>query len=223
VDCAALRRRREYARLVPALTARTREERVRWYRAGRGFKGAPQLRLLTLTVRTEETLDATRASIARAWPVWRRWLWDRIGYAPPFAATWEVTDGPSGAHPHLHVCIVLPFVSVQAMAAAWTSATGGAAAAQGLDLRTVKSREAARYVAAYVSASTLDEDLSTETAAAWVRSTYSRRLVSTSREFWLPAPERVRCDCGSCEPLSVQLSRVAEDHEPRGPPRMEAR
>lgn len=218
-ECAELRRKREYARLVPALTRRTQEERTRWYRAGRGFRGAPQLRLLTLTARTGADVVETRAAIAKAWPLWRRWLWDRIGYAPPFAATWEVTDGPSGAHPHLHVCIVLPFVSVTAMASAWVHATRGAAEVQGLDLQTVKAKEAARYVAAYVTASTLDEELSTETAAAWVRATYARRLVTTSWAFWIVTPARVRCDCGSCDPLSVQLQpKYDGSNTPRGPP-----
>ncbi len=183
----------------------------------------PQLRLLTLTVRTGADCAETRAEIAEAWPRWRRWLWDRIGYAPPFAATWEVTDGEgAGAHPHLHVCIVLPFVSVTAMAAAWVHATRGSAEVQGLDLRTVKAREAARYVAAYVTASTMDDELSTETAAAWVRATYARRLVTTSRAFWIPAPVRPRCNCGCTKPLQVQLVRVDEravpPRLPRGPP-----
>jgi hypothetical protein len=218
-ECADWRRRREYARLVPALSERLRGERVAWYRAGKGFRGAPQLRLLTLTARTGDSLDETRASIARAWPLWRRWLWDQIGYAPPYAATWEVTEGRAGPHPHLHVCIILPWVSLPAMAAAWTVATGGAAEAQGLDLRSVRPREAARYVAAYVTASTLDDELSPETASAWVRASYARRLVHTSRGFWLVAPERQRCNCGSCAPLSVALERIdVASSSPRGPP-----
>lgn len=217
--CAEHRRRREYRRLVPALTQRAAEERRAWYRAGRGWKGAPQLRLLTLTATTQATVEETRAVIAKAWPRWRRWLWDEIGYAPPFAATWEITDGPAGAHPHLHVCIVLPFISLPAAAAAWSRATGGRAEAQGLDLRTVNSRKAARYVAAYVTASTLDESLSVETAAAWVRATYAKRLVTASRGFWLAPERRERCDCGSCDPLAVAIERAPEGAgTPRGPP-----
>lgn len=216
-SCADARRRREYARLLPALDARTKEARADWFRGGRR-KGAPQLRLLTLTVRTQDTLHATRLAIAQAWPRFRRWLWDELGAAPAYAATWEVTDGPSGAHPHLHVCVVLPFVPIRPMAAAWAHATRGAAEAQGLDLRTVGTREAARYVAAYVTASGLDTDLSSETAAEWVRATHGRRLVTTSRAFWLPREPGPRCSCGSCEAPRVQVADARALAEARGPP-----
>lgn len=202
--CIDRRRKREFARLVPALTARTREQRVAWYRAGRPWRQAPQLRLLTLTAKHGETLEETREIIAKAWPLWRRWVYDQCGYAPAYCATWENTDS-TGGHPHLHVCIILPWISVQAMASAWVSACGGHAEGQGLDLRTVGAREAARYVAAYVTATALDSETDPETAAAWVRTTYARRLVLTSRRFWVPPKCRPRCDCGCTEAPVVRI------------------
>lgn len=207
--CIERRRQREYARLIPALTARTREERVRWYKQGRPWRHAPQLRLLTLTARHGETLEETREVIAKSWPKFRRWLHEACGYAPSYAATWETTDS-TGGHPHLHVCIVLPFLDVRSMAAAWVQASRGHAEAQGLDLRTVGAKEAARYVAAYVTATALDSDTAPETAAAWVRTTYARRLVMTSRAFWLPEKTRARCDCGCTEAPDVRIVEAPE-------------
>lgn len=208
-ECARIRSRREFKRLAPALGARARQERVAWLKAGRPWRRAPQLRLLTLTIRHLGTLEETRERIAKAWPKWRRWLRKEIGYAPSYCASWEVTDS-DGGHPHLHVCIVLPFLDIARASAAWVTATRGAAEGQGLDLRTVGTTTAARYVSAYVTASALDPATAPEVAAAWVRTTYGRRLVSTSRGFWLPDARGQRCDCGSCEPPSAAI-RPADD------------
>lgn len=203
-ECIERRRKKTYARMVPALSARLREERVAWVRAGRPWRQAPQLRLLTLTAKHGATLEETRERVSKAWPKWRRWLYDEIGYAPSYAGIWQTTDS-TGGHPHMHVCIVLPFIPVQAMAAAWVQACDGNAEKQGLDLRTREVKDAARYIAKYVTATAIDEGTKVETAAAWVRTTYARRLVLTSRAFWIPPKCRARCDCGCTEAPSVRI------------------
>lgn len=274
--CVSERAQREYKRLVPALDARVRSERAAWIARGEPAHLAPQLRIMTLTVRHESTLEETREEISRAWPRFRRWLghelgerfgeigtpkgggwgrvldhtglcevrrnyWGRVLRHEPtgrkreplrgrnkphrraqFCGIWEVADkSHDSGHPHLHVCVVLPWIDVRAMAAAWVRATDGKAEAQGLDLRTVPTKHAARYVAAYVTASTLDDDISPEVSAAWVRTTYARRLVQTSRGWWLPDVDRERCDCGSHEPLVphvVRIQTVEERRAARAPP-----
>lgn len=270
-DCVSARARREYKRLLPAIDARAREERAVWIGRGLPTHRAPQLRLMTLTVRHRGTLEETREAITRAWPRFRRWLglklgeefgeigtpkggrgwtrvldaagtasvrrnyWGRVlrgedpgrkreplrGRNKPhrraqFCGIWEVADkSHDSGHPHLHVCIVLPWIDVRELAQAWVDATDGAAEMQGLDLRTVDARNATRYVAAYVTASTFDEDLSPEVAAAWVRTTYARRLVQTSRGWWLKDPHRQTCDCGSCAPLIPRVRSTRPELEER--------
>lgn len=221
--CALARSRREFSRLQRALDARVREQRVAWFRAGRERKRAPQLRLLTLTVRDGVDLEEARDVIAAGWKNLRRWLHEECGYAPAFSATWEVTGGTSRkGHPHLHICAVLPFIDVQRMADCWVRVTRGRAEGQGLDLTTVTPTGGAKYVSAYVTASALDEDLPAETAAAWTRASYGRRLVHASVRFWLPLEKRPCCDCGEHASQSVAV-RQTNKHEPnkrssRAPP-----
>ena len=227
-SCVADRAQREHARLVPALLEHTKLERARWFARGGERSRAPQLRLMTLTVREQgTTLEAARELIAKSWPKLRRWLRSELGYAPPFCGTWELGYDPitgSGVgHPHLHVCIIMPWVDVRELASAWVRATRDGAGAQGLDLKTVSTNAAARYVSAYITGATLDDRIPAEVAAAWVRTTYGRRLVMTSRHFWMPEAERVRCECGCMTAPNVQVRPLdppsAAMGPIRGPPR----
>lgn len=85
------------------------EELLRLNEAHRKAGGAVYLLTLTVPHDDGDALKALRSSVSKAWTAcingapWRRWA-ERIGLVGMVRAL-EVTHGPAGFHPHLHVAL----------------------------------------------------------------------------------------------------------------------
>lgn len=223
-------------------------QRRAWLAHGSPRGLEPSIVLLTFTVQHTGNLEKDIETQRAAWPKWRAWLrtyvraaWARAlgcrrGEVPvevartPFALAWEATNGDDQlGHGHAHAAIVLPFVGIQHASAMWEKHCERPAHIKlsrdkrtGRVLRARTGKDAARYLAKYVSKGVFSADLSTENAAAWVRATYSRRTLQASLGLLALGRERPTCgggvdDAGCGAPIDV----VAWQRAPlvtRGPP-----
>jgi hypothetical protein len=226
--------------------------RREWREHGAPQKLEPAILLLTLTARDSGDLAADLAKMRESWPKLRAWLHARIRASwarrlgcsrdevparlarTPFALVWEATDGEAGqGHAHAHAAMVLPYVHVRALSAAWSGhlasvghAGGGHVQLSrdkrtGRVLRATSGAGAARYLSKYVSKGVFSEDLSAENAAAWVRATYARRVLQASRGLLALGTERPTCGMGNPElGCGAPIDAVGYERPsyPRGPP-----
>jgi hypothetical protein len=211
--CAAAYYRRTRRRLVRATGRAAGQQYERWrqhgcrrVRPGVDGTGKPALRMLTLTVRHDGDPAVDRDRIALGWVRLRAWVHARLGYSPPFALAWQMTKGEDGGagHVHAHVVTWWPWLDWAALSKEWTRATDGhgqnidtgarSERAQRARKHSRPAEQAAYYVSMYASKdelAALFEDV--DTLAAWYRATRGRRLVSTSRGWWVDEPARTPC------------------------------
>lgn len=189
-SCGRRRWRRESKRVRESLTVHVAAARADWRQRRRGR--VPDVYLLTLTARHTGDLLADRARMARAWDALRD-----VGRAwwSAYVATWEATPGVDGeGHCHLHVAAVSAWVPYDELRAAWSRALGEPARVHVSPPRGRRaSRNAASYVAKYVSKGVQLSEWTPEKAAELLASARGRRAVMTSRRFWQLRPARCRC------------------------------
>lgn len=201
-------------RLSKALGARVRASARSDGRPG--FQRRPVL--VTLTTRHTGDLTSDRERVGESWRKLRQWLhgrarvqaWSKarrqfedteetIGQFD-YALVWEVTPGRDGlGHVHAHVVALWPRTDWNLLRAEWKRATGDDGAE--IDLKRAASRDATEvqsavnYLAKYTSKGVQVGEFTPELAAQVIDATYGKRLLSTSRGFWLPEPP---CACPTC-------------------------
>lgn len=142
-------------------------------------RGRALIRMITLTVRHSGDVATDRASIVRAWRLWRRWLADELGYSPEYAGAWEMTAGKDGlGHIHLHICLVTTNFDYRVAREVWQCAIGDSDAQWDVSVSS-NPRKSCQYVAKYIGKTAYN--LPVELEAAWIGAQYGKRTVTASR------------------------------------------
>lgn len=221
--CSYRRGKRLERRIREGIAGALARERRRWRERGGSPSDAPRVTLLTLTLDHEGTLSERRRVLVRAWARLRAWMRAVLGYAPPYWATWEITEGSDGrGHPHLHVVLLLGWLDYASLHREWRRATDGRGRMVDVQRRRGRATDghaAARYVAKYVTKSgEIALSLPVELAAQWIGATYGQRLVHVGVGCWQPEPA-AECYCDWCGTDRLDWSydpAPASDGEPGG-------
>lgn len=212
--CQKKRQRRMFARTSEAMRAhsadwRNRRLRSTWY-------------MLTLTVQHSGDVQRDADVMRRSWRKFWRWFTDHHrdlypeGWLPPHITAHEMTDGDDGlGHYHLHACFLHPRngkakVDYTACHAAWrriTTELGQPSCVlkfttgqtkKGKQTESHTPEAAAAYLAkhsvpTYAVKSETGATLADDRLADWLAATYSRRVVHTSRKFWIRYTQLCPC------------------------------
>jgi len=218
-NCAKSWGGRTKRRLIPTLRGHMRRLKHEWNQGGRKRGDEPYLTMMTLTVRHSSDIAADRERINLGWRRFRAWLWHRVG-ARPFVLVWEFTPGDDGkGHPHAHVAIPLPFIEYDKCREEWERATDGAGLV--LDFSANKkakgnAKAVSAYLAKYISKGAFSLDENEESAdlwCAWISSSWGKRLLSSSRGFWLVPPSLSPCCSARWDLLDARPKSVLEPSE----------